>query len=169
MAKKSNFTTEQWRALRDAPHLVVVAVASAGASGLFGSLKEAIAPAGAMVEALKGDNALLKEICQKEEMKAAVEEIKEEAKSGDFKSLQAHFRDAAKSWAQAAVAILKEKSPEDVTACSDFLLQLAERVANAANEGGFLGFGGERVSDPERTLLAELAAAVDRPSGALQA
>lgn len=170
MAKKSDFSTEQWRTLRDAPHLVVVAVASAGGSGLFGSLKEAIAPAGAMIEALQGDNDLLKDICHKDEMKAAVEEIKEEAKAGDFQSIQTHFRDAAKSWTQAAVAILKETgSAEDVTAYSDFLMKLADRVANAAKEGGFLGFGGERVSEPERALMAELAAAVGRPSGTLQA
>jgi hypothetical protein len=37
------------------------------------------------------------------------------------------------------------------------LLNLGNRVANAAKESSFLGFGGERVSEPERTLLAELA------------
>jgi len=33
---------------------------------------------------------------------------------------------------------------------------LGERVANAAKEGAFLGFGGERVSDAERRMLAGL-------------
>jgi len=68
MATKRDFSVEEWHILRDAPHLVVIAVAAAGASGLFGSLKEAIAPAGAIIEALKGDNALLREICHKDEI-----------------------------------------------------------------------------------------------------
>jgi hypothetical protein len=169
MARKSDFSSEQWQTLRTAPHLVVVAVASAGGSGLFGSIKEAIAPAGAIIEALKGDNELLKDLCQKEEMQAAVEAIKEEAKAGDFKTIQAHFRAAATERAQAAVAIIREKSPTDGEAYGDFLMKLAERVANAASEGGFLGFGGERVSEPEQILLAELAAAVGRPGGTLAA
>lgn len=169
MARKSDFSSEQWQTLRTAPHLVVVAVASAGGSGLFGSIKEAIAPAGAMIDALKGDNELLRDIFQKEEMQAAVEEIRADAKSGDFSAIQAHFRDAARNRAQAAVAILKEKSPADADAYGDFLMKLAERVANAATEGGFLGFGGERVSEPEQILLAELAAALGRPTGTLAA
>jgi len=56
MATKADFSASEWQVLRDAPHWVVIAVAAAGGSGLFGSLKEAIAPAGAMIEALKGDN-----------------------------------------------------------------------------------------------------------------
>ena len=37
--------------LRDAPQLVMLSVATAGSSGPFGSLKEAFAPAAAIVEA----------------------------------------------------------------------------------------------------------------------
>ena len=60
-----------------------------------------------------------------------------------------------------AINLLKQKgSPEDVTAYRDFLLTLGDKVANAAKEGGFLGFGGERVSEHERSLLAELTQAI---------
>lgn len=169
MARKSDFSSEQWQTLRTAPHLVVVAVAAAGGSGLFGSIKEAIAPAGAIIDALKGDNDLLKDICQKEEMQAAVAAIKEEAKAGDFQAIQAYFRDAATGRVRSAVTAIKEKSPADAEVYGDFLMKLAERVANAATEGGFLGFGGERVSGPEQILLAELAAALGRPGGTLAA
>jgi hypothetical protein len=170
MAAKSDFSAEQWHTIREVPHLVVISMAAAGASGLIGSLKEAFAPAGAMIEAIKSDNSLLQDVCNKDEMRAAVDALKEEAKASDFASVRDHFRDAAKSRAREAIAILKEKAtPADVTAYSDFLLELADRVANAAKEGAFLGFGGERVSEPERALLAELADALGRPAGALQA
>lgn len=169
MARKSNFSKEEWQTLRSAPHLVVVAVAAAGGSGLFGSFKEAIAPAGAIIEALKGHNDLLKDLFQKEEMQAAIEEIRQDAKSDDFHAIQAGFRDAARSRVRAAVSILEEKSPADTSVYGEFLMKLAERVANAATEGGFLGFGGERVSEPEQILLAELAADLGRSIGTLAA
>jgi len=163
MVTKADFSASEWQVLRDAPHWVVIAVAAAGGSGLFGSLKEAIAPAGAMIEALKGDNALLRDVCNKDEMKAAVEALKEQAKATatDFQSVQAGFRKAASDQSRAAVDLLRRKgSAEDVTAYSDFLMKLGDKVANAAKEGSFLGFGGERVSEHERTLLAELAQAL---------
>ena len=159
MASKSDFSVEEWGLLRDAPHFVVVAVASAGGSGLFGSLKEALAPAGAMIEALKGDNALLRDVCQKDEMKAAVESLKDMTKSTtDYEALKAFFRNGATEKSRAALDLLKKKgAPGDASAYADFLMNLGNRVANAAKEGSFLGFGGERVSEHERTLLAELA------------
>ena len=84
MTTKTDFSEHEWRVLRDVPHLVVVATAAAGGSGLFGTLKEAIAPAGALVEAIKGHNELLRNVCDKEEMKAAAEAFKEAAKPTDF-------------------------------------------------------------------------------------
>ena len=41
---------------------------------------------------------------------------------------------------------------------------LGKRVAEAAKEGSFLGFGGERVSEGERQMLAKLDRAL-APSG----
>jgi hypothetical protein len=163
MVTKTDFSADEWENLRDAPHLVVLAVAAAGASGFFGSIKEAMAPAGSLVEALQGENQLLRQICEREEIKASIESLKDMAKSsGDFESIQAAFRKAAIDKSKAGLDLLKRKgTPEDVAAFRSFLLKLGEKVANAAKEGAFLGFGGERVSAEERALLAELAQALD--------
>ncbi|TAK64383.1 hypothetical protein [Methylobacter sp.] len=163
MAMKTDFSATEWEILRDAPHAVVLAVAAAGGSGLFGSIKEAMAPAGTLVEALQGENQLLRQICDKEEIKASIESLKDMAKSsGDFKSIQAVFRKAATDKSQAGLDLLKRKgTPEDVAAFRSFLLKLGEKVANAAKEGAFLGFGGVRVSEEERVILAELAQVLD--------
>lgn len=163
MAMKTDFSATEWEILRDAPHAVVLAVAAAGASGLFGSIKEAMAPAGTLVEALQGENQLLRQICDKEEIKASIESLKDMAKSSnDFKSIQAIYRKAAIDKSQAGFDLLKRKgTPEDVAAFRSFLLKLGEKVANAAKEGAFLGFGGVRVSEEERVILAELAQALD--------
>jgi hypothetical protein len=89
MATKTDFSTTEWETLRDAPHAVVLAVAAAGASGLFGSIKEAMAPTGTLVEALHGENQLLRQICDSEEIKASIESLKGMAKSsGDFRAFK---------------------------------------------------------------------------------
>lgn len=165
MTSKTDFSVDEWRTLREAPHWVVVAAAAAGGSGLFGTLKEAMAPAGALVEAIKGSNELLRAVCDRDEMKAAVDEIRAGAKTTGFQEAQAHFHQQAISKSQAALRIIKTKgTAEDAQAYAEFLMNLANRVANAAKEGDFLGFGGERVSEGERALLGELAEALGLPA-----
>jgi hypothetical protein len=39
-------------------------------------------------------------------------------------------------------------------------LGVAEKVAMASTEGGFLGFGGTRLSDEEKTVIAQVKAAL---------
>ncbi len=40
------------------------------------------------------------------------------------------------------------------------MTKIANGVAEAAKEGGFLGFGGERVSENEEALLKDLSTAI---------
>jgi hypothetical protein len=94
-------------------------------------------------------------------MKAAVDEIKEGAKATDFKEVQSYFHQQAVNKSREALAIVKAKgTADDAKAYADFLMNLGNRVANAAKEGDFLGFGGERVSEGERVLLGELGEAL---------
>jgi hypothetical protein len=45
-----------------------------------------------------------------------------------------------------------------------WLVSVAERVAEASNEGGIFGFGGERVSDAEKNALRQIAFALGQPA-----
>ena len=49
---------------------------------------------------------------------------------------------------------------EEVEAYRDFLLKVAETVARAHKEGGFLGIGGKEVSESEQAALDEITALV---------
>ncbi|WP_315784899.1 hypothetical protein [Fischerella sp. JS2] len=42
------------------------------------------------------------------------------------------------------------------SAFKSWVLSIAEKVANAVKEGGFLGIGGKRVSDSEASMLKKL-------------
>jgi hypothetical protein len=57
-------------------------------------------------------------------------------------------------------ALLEAKTPDDAPAFKAWLQTIAQRVAEAAKEGGFLGFGGVQVSDAEKATLAEISGAL---------
>lgn len=158
MPTRNDFTAEQWQAVRNAPQLVALATAAAANSGLFGSLAEGMATASTIAATLRGEQPLLREIFAKDEMGAAQNEIKGLLRSvSDGTALDTTLQTAAVEAVAAALAALNAKGTDaDVAAFRDLLRQIGDKVANAAREGGFLGFGGERVSDGERQFLARL-------------
>jgi hypothetical protein len=58
-------------------------------------------------------------------------------------------------------ALLDAKSPGDAGGFKAWLRGISESVANAAREGGFMGFGGVRVSDAEKATLDEVSMALN--------
>jgi len=54
--------------------------------------------------------------------------------------------------------------PEEADEFKKWLLAIGQRVAEAANEGGIFGFGGERVSDAEKNVLRQIAFALGQPA-----
>jgi hypothetical protein len=165
MTTKSAFTPDEWATLRDAPHLVSMAVAFSGASGMIGTTKEMFASSAALVEAMKSDNELLRSIVSRDEITAAQASLRNtaaqlQAQGGDFAAAKQKIGALALEKVRAANALIVQKAPTDAPAYRAFLKGLGERVANAAKEGSFLGIGGERVSEGERTMLASLDAAL---------
>jgi hypothetical protein len=60
--------------------------------------------------------------------------------------------------------LLSEKAtPEEADAFRAWLLTAAQRAADAAKEGGFMGFRAERVSEGERDMLNRLREALSLP------
>jgi broad specificity phosphatase PhoE len=60
--------------------------------------------------------------------------------------------------------IVSEKAtPEDAAAMREWLLEAAQAAANAAKEGGFMGFHAERVSEGEQRMLDSLNEALAAP------
>ena len=162
MATKTDFSDVEWEALRDAPHLVAFAVATADSSGPIGTIKEAFAPIGAIVEAAKGENRLLRSICDNVELKAAQQSLRSSIKITDAKTLRDDLQSRAADKAREATAALQQKgSPGDVDAFRTLLVNIADRTAKAAKEGGFLGFGGEWVSEGERAVINRISKAME--------
>jgi hypothetical protein len=162
MASKASFTSDEWKQLLESPMLAGMAVTAAEPSGLWGLLKEGFAASGALTQAKAdaGSNALIRAVVADFETSecrsAAREGLKAKfagSKSGDLKS------QAIEALRQVS-ALLEAKAPEDASAFKAWLQAIAQQVAEAAKEGGFLGFGGVQVSGAEKATLAEISAAL---------
>jgi hypothetical protein len=57
---------------------------------------------------------------------------------------------------QAVDTVEQKATPEEAREYREFILRVADVVANASKEGGVLGIGGKPVSDEERAALDEL-------------
>jgi hypothetical protein len=160
MTTKAEFTPEEWTTLRDAPHVVAGAVSVAGASGLLGTLKEVFSTVSGLVAGMRSENELIRSLCAREEIQGAQESLRslvKQAPGADLETVKTRLQSLATEKVVAALGVLKRKAgPEDVAAYRAFVRGLGERVSEAAVEGSFLGFGGERVSEGERKMLAAL-------------
>jgi hypothetical protein len=68
---------------------------------------------------------------------------------------------------KAASALLDAKGGVDALPFKTWLAGVAKSVAEAAPEGGFLGFGGTQVSAAEKATVAQIAAALGVPAPAV--
>jgi hypothetical protein len=161
MTSKADFTDEEWARLKRAPFVAGMAIS--------------LADPGGPIEALKETSATLKTV-----MRAA-----EQGGRGDLVDAVAH--DAMQDMrerknpvsgfkpgkgANAGVEILDELrgvhglvsekgTPEDAAAMRELLMDAAQEAANAAKEGGFMGFRAERVSEGEQRMLDSLREALE--------
>ena len=156
MLTKNNFTDSEWATLRDAPSLVGFAMLMAGSSGL-GTVKESIALAQEVMRNQKSEFPFIRDLSSRAEMQAAQGSMREMFGGSEGSPTGENMRRIALDRARQALSMLGGKaSAEETDAYRRMLYGIAEKVANAAREGGFLGFGGTLVSEGEQTFLNEL-------------
>jgi hypothetical protein len=80
---------------------------------------------------------------------------------GSHEQQMQNFKAAALEHVKAAADLVARKSSAAETdAYRKMLVSVAQTAANASKEGGFLGFGGVRVSDREREFISAVSTAV---------
>jgi hypothetical protein len=166
MAGKANFTADEWSRILASPMVAGAAITAADPSGLWGLMKEGMAGGWALVKAKQDASA-----------NALAKAVAEDFANGDARTLardrlQAIFKDArpadlkgrAVEELRSVASLLDAKAPQEAMAFKRWLREVAQKAAEAANEGGFLGFGGVAVSDAEKATLSEISAALGTPS-----
>lgn len=156
MTSKADFTEEEWTRLKRAPFVAGMAISLADPGGPIEAVKETAATLKTVLGAAEGGG-------RGELVDALAREVSEQAR--ERKNPLAGFKPT--KGATAGVEILDElrevnrivsqkATAEDAAAMRDWLLDAAQEAANAAKEGGFMGFRAERVSEGEQRMLDSL-------------
>ncbi len=157
MLTKNDFAASDWNTLRETPYLVGLATMLAEPSGL-GTIKETVAMTVGIVKEQASEIPLIRDLTSRPELQAAQDSIK--GRLGELKPSSAKdtVRDLALEHARSSIELLSDKAAgaPEIDAYKKLLYGLAETVANASREGGFLGFGGKAVSAAEQSFLDEL-------------
>jgi hypothetical protein len=158
MSIKDNFTEEEWGSVLQSPMLAALAITAADPGGLWSAIKEGTGLARSVVEAKSKGAAgtLLGEIGAAydtpEGRRIAQDKVKEMLRG----KKPAEVTDAAVHRLQEVARLVGAKAPQQAAAFGDYVRETARRVAEAGTEGGFLGFGGEKVSEAEKKTLADI-------------
>ena len=163
MTSKEDFTEEEWARLKRAPFVAGMAISLADPGGPIEAVKETSATLKAVRAAEGGGSGELPAAIARDVM----------ADAGQRKHPLGGFKPT--SGANAGVEILDElrdvnriasekASPEDAAAFRAWLIDAAQAAANAAKEGGFMGWHAERVSAGEQRMLDSLREALSPPA-----
>jgi hypothetical protein len=149
MTEKSDFDAEQWERIATAPAIAAMYVIIAEKGG---TLRETMAVSKAYAEARETStgSALVDEIV------AGLGPAAPERFSSK-EQLQAEAIDRIR---EAKEELAAKGEEGDVAAYRDFILAVAQRVAEADKSGGVLGIGGERVTERETAAIEEIRAAL---------
>jgi hypothetical protein len=163
MTTKADFTDEEWSRLERAPIVAGMAISLADPGGPIEAIKESVAALKTVTEAAQsgGRGELVDAVA-----KSAAEKAKHRQNPlGDFKPRGALAGEEILEELRAVNALLTQKAtPEEAAAFREWLLTAAKRAADAAKEGGFLGFRAERVSEGEQRMLDKLGEVLASPA-----
>jgi hypothetical protein len=164
MTTKAEFSEDEWATLVRSPMVAGMAITLADPGGPIEVVKEASAVLKVVTSSSseqRGD--LVGELAR--EVRGLAEQRKNPV--GDFKPRGAMAGKTILDEISRANEIVSAKaSPEEAEAFRTWIMECAQSAADAAKEGGFMGFHAERVSQGEEDMLAQLRSALAPPAPA---
>jgi hypothetical protein len=153
MTRKAEFNAEEWATVVNAPLYAGMRVISAERGG---TLRE---------------TAAMGRVYQEARARAGADELLDELIASPptldperVRAAQGDFGPVATEQLRNAMAILEAKAtPTEVDDYKRFVMTVAQEVASAHKEGGFLGIGGKPISDAENQALDEISIALGAP------
>jgi hypothetical protein len=153
MTRKADFNAEEWSTVVDGPLYAGMRVISADRGG---TVRESLAMGRVYQQAREhhGESELLDELVKSP---PSIDADRLRQAGGNISSLASQqLRDA--------VGVIEAKAtPAEVDAYKRFVMTVAQAVASAHKEGGFLGIGGKQISDAENQALDEISTALGAP------
>jgi hypothetical protein len=153
MTTKAAFNAEEWQRLVSAPALAGLFVAAAGRGG---TLRESLSMARAYTEARKEHHSQLLE-----ELLSSPPTLDPDTMPRSPEEVRGLALDALR---EALGLLAGRATPDEVEDYRAFVREVAAEVARAHKEGGFLGVGGEEVSEEEQAALDAIDQTVAAPA-----
>ena len=153
MTRKADFNAEEWSTVVDGPLYAGMRVISADRGGTF---RETLAMSHVYQDARQGQGAseLLDELLKSP---PSIDPDRLKQAGGDISGL------ATKQLHEATSILEAKATPQELDDYKRVVMTVAQAVASAHKEGGFLGIGGKPVSDAENQALDEVSSALGAP------
>ena len=156
MTTKSDFSEEEWTRIVRAPFVAGLAISLADPGGPIEAAKETMATLKAATSPPSREE-LLTHVAL--DIQAMTQEHRHPLKG--YKPTGPAVGDEVVAELRAVMEIVAAKaSADEAAAYGAWLLKSAEAAAEAAKEGGFMGFRAEQVSAGERAMLERIREAV---------
>jgi methanogenic corrinoid protein MtbC1 len=157
MTAKADFTDEEWTRVRRAPLVAGMAISLADPGGPIELAKETSASLKSATNPPSREQ-LLAEVAldiqsMAQQRQNPLTEFKPTHGSDPRQQILEELRGVSEIVSSKATA-------EEATAFKQWLLASAQAAADAAKEGGFMGFGAELVSQGEKDMLSQVSAAI---------
>jgi hypothetical protein len=163
MTSKADFSEDEWTRLKRAPFVAGMAISLADPGGPIEVVKETSATLKTVRDAAESGG-------RGELIEAIAQEVVADARQRrnplhDFKAKGALAgQEILEELAEVNGIVSAKATPGEADAYRDWLRTAAQEAANAAKEGGFMGFHAERVSEGEQRMLDKLAEVLAPPA-----
>jgi hypothetical protein len=162
MTGKADFTEDEWATLVRSPMVAGMAITIADPGGPIEVVKET----SAVLKFATGTSGEQRDDLVGEVAKSMREMVEHRDNPiGDFKPRGTMAgKEVLDEISRANEIVTAKATPEEAEAFRAWILECAQRAADAAKEGGFMGFHAERVSQGEKDMLAQLGTALGESS-----
>jgi hypothetical protein len=153
MTRKADFNAEEWSTVVEGPLYAGMRVISADRGG---TLRESLALGRVYKEVREGhgESEFLDELVKSP---PSIDPNRVREAGGNIAAVTSERLREAMGIVQA------KTTPEETDAYKRFVMTVAQAVASAHKEGGFLGIGGKQISDAENQALDEISTALGAP------
>ncbi len=161
MTAKADFTPDDWATIVRAPLIAGMAISLADPGGPIELTKESVAAMKSVLEPIGGGQPELVAVVRAE-FEALAKAHQNPAAGFKPKSPQ----DLLDELSRVNVLVSGTATRAEADAFRELLKTAARRAADAAKEGGFMGFGAEQVSAGEQRMIEQISAALVAPPDA---
>ena len=157
MTAKSDFTEEEWTRLVRAPFVAGMSISLADPGGPIEAAKESMAMMKSATNPPSREQ-LLAEVAL--DIQAMVQSRHNPVSGYKPTGGQQPGEQVLEELRAVQGIVVAKATPEEATAFGQWLLASAQAAADAAKEGGFMGFGAQLVSEREQHMLDRVREAV---------